>query len=188
MGRLSAPSIDIEAYAIVSADDRIADARGVLPPELKNDADWRYFQGELDRCDVIVLGRLSHEATPNRRGRRRLVLSSRVADLEERSDGWWWNARNVAWDAVVARLLPNGGHVGVPGGQAAFDYFLPLLSAFHLSRAHRIRLPGGRGLFSAVERGEKAEDVLRGAGFADEAPMMIDRSAAVDLTIWRRAP
>jgi len=94
----------------------------------------------------------------------------------------------VAWDAVVARLLPNGGHVGVPGGQAAFDYFLPLLSAFHLSRAHRIRLPGGRGLFSAVERGEKAEDVLRGAGFADEAPMMIDRSAAVDLTIWRRAP
>ena len=129
--------VHIAAYAIVSSDDRIADARGVLPPTLMNDADWAYFQSELDRCDVTVLGRLSHDAAPNWRKRKRIIMSSSAVGLERRSDGWWWNARNVEWDAVVAELMPNGGRVGVPGGQAAFDFFLDRVDEFHLSRAHR---------------------------------------------------
>lgn len=179
-------ALDINAYAIVSADDRIADADGQMPSSLKNDADWRYFQGELDTCAVIVLGRLSHHATPNRSRRRRIIMSSRVVGLEQRDDGWWWNARNIEWTAVAAELLPKGGRVGVVGGQAAFDYFLPLTNAFHLSRARRVTLPGGRGVFEAVERGERAEDILKSAGFAADPTVMIDEPAAVDLTIWRR--
>lgn len=186
MGSLTASSVTIDAYAIVSADDRIADADGRLPPELMNDADWRYFQSELDSCDLIVLGRVSHEATPNLRRRRRLVMSSQAAGLERRADGWWWNARNIEWEAVAAQLLPQGGRVATPGGQGAFDYFLPRLTAFHLSRAHRVRLHAGRGLFAAVDRGEAAESVLAQAGFTAGPPEQIDAAAGVDLTIWRR--
>ena len=43
-------------------------------------------------------------------------------------------------------LLPRGGDVAVPGGQVVFDLFLKIgFDAFHLSRAHGVRLPGGRG-------------------------------------------
>lgn len=183
---MSGPPVEICAYAIASDDDRIANAKGELPPELMNDADWRYFQEELDRCDFTLLGRLSHEAASNLRKRKRIIMSSRVVGLEKRADGWWWNARNMEWAAVAAELLPQGGRVGVPGGQAAFDYFLPLMSAFHLSRAHRVTLPGGRGLFASVERGETAESVLRHAGFAADPAIVIDKAAGVDLTVWRR--
>lgn len=180
-------AIEINAYAIVSADDRIADASGALPPSLMNDADWRYFQDELDRCDLTVLGRLSHEAAPNLRKRKRVIMSSRAVGLDRRGDGWWWNARNVEWDAVAAELLPMGGRVGVPGGQAAFDFFLGRLDAFHLSRAHRALLPGGRGLFSAVDHGATADKTLRRVGLVPDAVVMMDEAAGVDLTIWRRS-
>ncbi|MDE3175476.1 MAG: hypothetical protein KGM15_05120, partial [Pseudomonadota bacterium] len=61
--------VEIHGYAIVSQDDRIADAAGIMPECLKNDADWAHFQAELDRADWIALGRASHEAAPNQRGR-----------------------------------------------------------------------------------------------------------------------
>jgi hypothetical protein len=74
--------IEVHGYAIVSEDDRIADADGVTPASLRNDADWSYFQSELDRAAVTVLGRAGHELNPNRRNRLRIVLSTSVRDLE----------------------------------------------------------------------------------------------------------
>ena len=50
----------IEGYVIVSADGMIADANGVMPDAIRNDADQSFFQGALDRADAIVHGRHSH--------------------------------------------------------------------------------------------------------------------------------
>ena len=72
-------SLEIHGYAIVSDDDRIADASGAMPEALRNEADWAYFQAGLDAADWVALGRASHEAAPNLRRRRRL---RRVADVE----------------------------------------------------------------------------------------------------------
>ena len=44
--------IQIHGYAIISDDDRIADSGGRTPPSLRNDADWAYFQRELDGADL----------------------------------------------------------------------------------------------------------------------------------------
>src|SRR5271169_3255695 len=44
---------EIHGYAIVSDDDRIADASGGMPTTLRNEADWAYFQAELDRADLV---------------------------------------------------------------------------------------------------------------------------------------
>jgi hypothetical protein len=179
---------DIRAYAIVSADDRIADRDGRLPPALMNEADWAYFQAELDACDAIVIGRASHEAAPNARGRRRIIMSSTSKGLEERADGCWWNPSLLAWREAARRLSLEEARIGAPGGQTVFDYFLKNgLRAFHLSRAHRASLPGGRGVFAEVERGESAEAILRREGFRADAPRVIDAAAEVTLTVWRRA-
>lgn len=176
----------IHGYAIVSDDDRIADAEGAMPAALRNEADWAYFQAELDRADLVAIGRASHEATPNVKRRRRLVLSRSARGLERRADAWWWNPEALPWPEVVAELLPGGGRVGVPGGQAAFEVFLKLgFAAFHLSRAGGVALPGGRGLFATCEAGDSAERVLGAAGLRAGERIAIDASAGVTLTLWR---
>ena len=177
--------IDIHGYAIVSSDDCIADHEGRFPKALMNDADWAYFQAELDLCALTVLGHASHIATPNAKNRRRLVMSRRADGLEQRDDAWWWSPARISWEDVAARLLPEGGRVGIPGGQIAFDHFLANgFTSFHLSRAHGVTLTGGRGVFSAVDRGECAEDVLMRAGLVAGEERVMDAAAGVTLRVF----
>lgn len=179
-------SVEIHGYAIVSEDDRIADANGAMPRALLNDADWAYFQAELDRADLVAIGRTSHEATPNVKRRRRLVLSRSARGLERREDALWWNPLELGWSEVVGELAPKGGRVATPGGQAAFDVFREIgFTAFHLSRAEGVSLPGGRGLFAACEAGASAESVLMKAGLSAGPRVEIDVAARVSLTLWR---
>ncbi len=178
--------VEIHGYAIVSDDDRIADAAGQVPSGLRNDADWTYFQGELDLASLSVLGRLGHAANPNVKRRRRLVLSTSVADLEERSDAWWWNPAAIAWPDVAGALLPSGGRVAVPGGKRVFDLFLGIgYDAFHLARARGVRVPQGVAVFSDCDGGESAEAVLARHGLTPGPVKVIDPSAPVDMSIWR---
>lgn len=174
-------------HAIVSADDRIADAEGRYPEALRNEADWALFQAALDRAALTLIGRASHEATPNARGRRRLIVSSGASGLEERPDGLWLNPAEMPLAFALARVLPQGGDVAVVGGQRVFDLVGATgFAEFHLSRARRLRLPGGRGLFSASERGVPAVAILTAGGLAASEEILIDPRADVVLTIWRR--
>ena len=70
--------IEVDGYAIVSDDDRIAGPDGLVPPSLRNEKDWDYYQNALADSDLIVFGHRSHELEPNVRGDRRLVISSRA--------------------------------------------------------------------------------------------------------------
>ena len=178
--------VEVHGYAIVSADDRIADADGEMPASLKNEADWAYFQAELSRADFVLLGRASHEATPNLKRRRRVVVSRSARGLEERADAVWWNPLEMSWATATAILAPEGGRVAVPGGQGPFDLFLAEgYAAFHLSRARRALLPGGRAVFSACENGASAEAQLAAAGLKAGPTETIDASEGVTLTLWR---
>ena len=176
--------VEIHGYAIVSSDDRIADAAGQMPQALRNDADWAYFQSELDRAEWVALGRLSHEAAPNARRRRRLIVSGAARGLEERADGCWWRPETVAFTEVVARLMPAGGRLATPGGQGVFELFLGLgYAAFHLARAEGATLPGGRGIFAGTE---SADATLRRAGLAPGPTRWLDKPARVSLTVYAR--
>jgi hypothetical protein len=181
-------SVDIRGYAIVSDDDKIAASDGLTPVSMRNDKDWDYYQRALDRADLTVIGRRSHEAEPNVRGRRRLVVSRAAAGLERRADGWWWDPARVAWADVAAQLLPSGGLVAASGGQVVFDLFLEIgFDEFHLSRAHGVTLPGGRGVFSACESGVAAETALAEGGLSLSERIALDPAHGVEMTIWRRA-
>lgn len=183
--RLDPSRWTVHGYAIVSEDDRYADAAGRMPEALRNEADWRMFQAGLDRMDAIALGRLSHAATPNPKGRLRIIVSSTAASLEHRDDGWWWNPAAARVDEMLKAVLPEGGAVGVPGGQGVFDLFLRHgYSSFHLSRAGGVHLRGGIALFSACEDGTAAEDVLKGRGLTAGPTELLDADNAVTLTVW----
>lgn len=175
------------AHAIVSDDDRIADADGQFPQALRNEADWTAFQAALDAADLTLLGRASHDAAPNVRGRLRLIVSGRGRGLARDGEGWWLNPADVPLAAALEEILPGGGRVAVPGGQAVFDLVGAAgFDAFHLARRRGVTLPGGRGLFAAVERGVPAEAVLSAGGLVPEPAEMLDPAAGVSLTRWRR--
>jgi hypothetical protein len=172
-------------HAIVSADDRIADASGRTPPSLRVEADWVRFQAALDRAAVTVLGRLGHEANPNLRGRNRLVLSSSARGVERRGDAWWWNPAEASLADALAAAAPAGGIVAVPGGRRVFDLFLDIgYDEFHFARAKDVFLPGGVPLFSGVSEGVAADLVLARHGLLPDAPLVLD--PGVSLTLWRK--
>ena len=176
----------IHGHAIVSRDDRIADAAGRVPPSLRNDADWALFQAALDRAVVTVLGRRGHEANPNPKRRKRLVLSSTAKGVESRADAWWWNPAEVPVEAALAAAAPGGGIVAVPGGRLVFDLFLDLgFDEFHLARAAEATTPDGIPIFSGVDAGRRAGTILAGHGLVAGPTEIIDPAAAVSLTVWR---
>jgi len=178
--------IEIHGYAIVSDNDRIADASGRTPDVLRNDADWAYFQAELDRSAVLVLGRLGHEANPNPKGRLRMVLSSASTGLERRPDAWWWNPGAISWGRAIGTVLPEGGRVAVPGGRRVFDLFLGIgYDAFHLTRAEGAFIPGGVAVFSGCDAGRSAEALLSEKGLRPGAPQVLDPQGPVSLAVWR---
>jgi hypothetical protein len=181
------PRWTILGLAIVSQDDCIADAQGNMPEALRNDADWALFQAELDKASLTVLGRLGHESHGNTKQRRRMIVSSSSSGLEERADGWWWNPMRLDWPTAVARAVPEGGLIAVPGGQAVFDLFLRIgFDQFHLTRAHGVEVPSGRPLFSAVSKALTAEEILAAHGLKPGETVTIDPIVPVTLTPWTR--
>lgn len=176
-----------EGHAIVSADDRIADAAGSMPDTLRHPVDQVRFQAALDRAALIVLGHRSHDAAPNPRHRLRMVMTSAVADLERADDAWWWNPAGLSLEEALRAVVPAGGTLAIPGGRGAFDFFLGVgFDAFHLSRRSGVHLPGGVPVFSGCGDGVTAENVLARAGLARGTAESLGED--VTLTIWKRSP
>lgn len=178
--------VEIHGYAIISDNDRIADATGLTPEVLRNDADWAYFQAELNQSDLTVLGRLGHEANPNPKKRLRMILSSSSSGLERHEDGWWWNPGKLSWKEAIDTVLPEGGRVAVPGGRQVFDLFLTIgYDAFHLTRAEGAVIPDGVAVFSGCDQGRSVETLLIEAGLKPAERRLLDPNGPVSLVVWR---
>ncbi len=181
--------MQIEAYVVVSDDDMLADHNGKLPAALKNDAEWAFFQAGLNRSDVTILGRRSHAATPNHKHRRRIVMTRSVdtTGVIDQDRALFWNPAETDLTDALAVFDANLGHLAIVGGQAVFDYFLTgpfKYTAFHLSRVHGVELPGGTGVFGAVEAtGNTAEAVLTANGFTPDPVRVLDEG--VDVVTWK---
>lgn len=173
----------IEGYAVVSDDDRIADATGQMPASLNNDAEWTFFQNGLDAADVTVLGRRSHNVTPNHRRRRRLVMTRSVGSVEGHGEIVLWNPDGVSLEIALEAFDCKIEHIAVAGGMDVFDFFLQgpnRYSVFHLSRIIGVKLPGGTGVFNAVEtKGMTAAQVLSSFGFLPNSTRMLDQGVKV---------
>ena len=129
--------------------------------------------------------RISHEVTPDRSGRLRIVVSAHADGIERRDDGWWWSPPRVPVADMLARVLPDGGAIGVPGGRGVFDIFLAYgYDAFHLTRARGVALPGGTPLFSDCLTG-RAEAVLARHGLAPGPETILDPDWAITQTVFR---
>jgi hypothetical protein len=178
----------IEAYVIASADGMLADASGVQSASLHFEADQRHFEQGLDQADLVVNGRHSQEGHSNAMRRRRLVLTRHVASLAADPDNpkaRLWNPAGASLEAACAELGLSSGTVAVIGGPRVFTLFLKLgYDCFHLSRAVKVRLPGGLPVFSRERFGGDPDATLSAAGLKARSPVWLEDG--LTLTDWVR--
>lgn len=174
----------IEGYAVICENDCIADADGKMPVALKTDAEWAFFQAGLDASDVIVLGRKSHEVTPNPKARRRLVLTRSVRQpVWETAQTVFWNPDQAPLSMALSMFDIVVSVLAVTGGKQVFDCFLARAGGythFHLSRVQDVYLKGGTKVFSALDAGgQTPESLLRMQGYVAGAWQQLDETSSV---------
>jgi dihydrofolate reductase len=179
----------IEGYVIVSTNGMLADANGVMPQAIRNDADQKMFQDSLDRAAAVVHGRHSHEGGPRAAQRKRLMLTRQIAAIApdpSHPNALLWNPAGATLENALEALGADDGTVAIIGGPEAFDLFLPRYDAFHLSRAANATIPGGRAVFTAVGPTTTPEDVLAAHGLKPSPRHDLDAAAGVTVVTWQR--
>jgi dihydrofolate reductase len=175
--------LEISGYAVVGDDDRIADASGMMPDSLKNDAEWEFFQAALDEAEITIIGRRSHDAVPNHKNRLRLVLTTKIRSPETHGNVVYWNPNEAPLTSVLSSFSTNARKLAVVGGQQVFDHFLTgptRFDHFYLSRIEGVTLPGGRGVFGAVtQNGLTAEEVLVRANYLKKSHQVLATKVTV---------
>lgn len=182
------PGLRIEGYVIVSADGMLANADHVMPDELKFDADKAFFARALDRADLIVHGRDSQEDQPNSPGRKRIILTRKIASLAadpENPKAILWNPAGSNFEAACELAGITSGTVAIIGGPDAFDLFMDRYDTFWLSQAARVRLPGGEPCFGGVPE-RSPQEILASHGLTAGETQTLDAANAVTVTPWRR--
>lgn len=167
----------------------LADAKREMPASICSDADQRFFQAALDRAEVVVHGRNSHEGGPRAAHRHRLILTRRIAALAPdpaHPNSLLWNPAGAPLEQALEALGAEDGTIAVIGGPDVFDLFLPLFDAFHLSRAANATIPGGCPVFTGVGPRVTPEDVLAAHGLKPGPRRDLDAAAGVSVVTWAR--
>ena len=183
------PALRIEGYVIVSVDGMLANARHVMPDELKFEGDKSFFTAALDRADLIVHGRNSYEDQPNSPNRKRIILTRKVAAVASdpaNPKAVLWNPQGGApFERACEQAGVHTGVVAIIGGPDVFDMFMDRYDTFFLSQAPRVRLPGGEPCFDGVPA-RSPEQVLAAHGLKAAESIILDPAFDVSVTAWRR--
>jgi hypothetical protein len=178
----------IEGYVIVSADGMLADASGIMPPELKFEADQRFFESALDAADVTVHGRNSFEDQPRSPQRTRIVLTRSIPALARdpaNPKATLWNPAGASFEDACRESGVTTGTAAIIGGPVVFEMFMDRFDVFWLSQAHNLTIPGGMGGFPEVPQ-RSPQDILAAHGLRATETRVLDAARAVDVTAWRR--
>ena len=119
--------LSVEGFAIVSSDGKIASAARVQPPELRNDADHRYYEAALNRASLVVHGRHSADEMTGSAQRVRLLLTTRVPGIAphpENPRARLWNPNGASFTEAREALGVRDGLVAILGGTNVFAHFL----------------------------------------------------------------
>jgi hypothetical protein len=185
---MSMSALRIEGYVIVSADGMLANARHVMPDELKFEGDKHFFNAALDRADLIVHGRHSFEDQPNSPLRKRIILTTKVGALApdpSNAKATLWNPAGASFEAACERAGVSGGIIAIIGGPIVFGMFLDRYDTFWLSQAPRVRIPDGEGCFPGVPA-QSPQQILTAHGLKSGDAQILDAAHDVSVTPWQR--
>ena len=182
------PDLRIEGYVIVSADGMLANAAHVMPDELKFEGDKQFFNAALDRADLIVHGRHSHEDQPNSPRRKRIILTRGIGTIApdpSNPKATLWNPAGASFEAACDFAGMHSGTVAIIGGPDVFAMFMDRYDSFWLSQAPRVRLPDGEPCFPGVPA-RSPQQILAAHGLKAGEARILDSADDVSVTPWRR--
>jgi hypothetical protein len=182
-------ALRIDGYVIVSADGMLANARNVMPDELRFEGDKRFFTEALDRADLILHGRHSYEDQPNSPRRKRVILTRKVeatAPDPANPNALLWNPAGASFEAACEQAGVTSGTAAIIGGPDVFGMFMDRYDTFWLSLAPKVRLPGGEPCFPGVPA-HTPQEVLAAHGLKPGEARTLDLIEKVSVTPWRRA-
>src|SRR2546423_13128515 len=137
-----------------------ADARNVMPDELKFEGDKAFFTAALDRADLILHGRNSYEDQPNSPRRKRIILTRKVdAIVPDPSNpkSTLWNPAGASFEAACDHAGVDGGTVAVIGGPGVFGMFMDRYDEFWVSVGAAVLLTDGEAFFSGGPEGSPVQ-------------------------------
>lgn len=181
-------TLRIEGYVILSADGMLADATGVMPPQLKFDADQKFFEAALDRADLIVHGRHSFEDQPRSPLRTRIRVTHDVAGVAPdptNPKATQWNPSGASFEEACRHAGVMAGTAAIIGGPNVFAMFMDRYDVFWLSQAHRLTIPSGTGGFPGIPA-RSPQDILSAHSLKPTETRVLDAEHGVDVTAWRR--
>ena len=167
----------------------LADADHAMPDELKFEGDKRFFTSALDRADLIVHGRHSHEDQPNSPHRKRVIVTRHigaVAPDPANPRATLWNPAGASFEAACEHAGVGSGTVAIIGGPEVFGMFMDRYDTFWLSLAPHVRLPGGEACFPGVPE-RSPQDILAAHGLKPGEAQLLEPAADVSVTPWRRS-
>jgi hypothetical protein len=182
-------ALRIDGYVIVSADGMLADAKRVMPDQLKFKGDLEFFTAGLERSDLIVHGRNSYEDQPHSPRRTRIILTGNVSGVTRdpaNPKATLWNPAGASFEDACDLAGVRSGTAAIIGGPAVFAMFFDRYDTFWLSQAPHVRLPGGEGCFPGIPP-QSPEDVLSAHGLQPGERRILDETNGVSVTAWRRA-
>src|SRR5471030_3039665 len=97
----------------------LANADRVMPQGLKFEGDKQFFTAALDRADLIVHGRHSHEEQPNSPRRKRISLTrgiNAIATDPDNPKATLWNPAGASFEAACEFAGVRSGTVAIIGG------------------------------------------------------------------------
>lgn len=107
-------------YAAVSLDGYIA-VNSQAIPKWTSVEDWEWFQTELAKADVVIVGRTTFELTKKRLQKRNtVVLTSKVKTITRAEGVVWVNPRKIN----LAEYLSMYRRVAVIGGAQVYAEML----------------------------------------------------------------
>lgn len=174
-------------YVVTSADGYIARGPGDPPSAWASAEEQASFFAAIAAADWAIMGRGTHEAAP-RRGRRRIVFSSRGGGWCDEAELWCDPGPISPADLVAAvrdvRPLRTGA---ILGGTRVHDWFLAhhAIDAVRLS-VEPVSFGAGLPLFSD-SAGETADAALAARGFRRREARRLN-AAGTRHELWRPAP
>jgi len=181
-------TLQIEGYAIVSADGMLADEKGTMPASLLIDEDQSFLSDRLDCASLIVHGRNSLERQLKSPHRKRLIVTSAVQGVSSTDEyplALLWNPEFAPLERAAQVLGVTHGTVAILGGTQVYGLFLGRYDAFNLSCVPGVRIPQGRAVFPEVPR-ISPNEVLAKSGLTKGPSRILESSNAIIVTAWNR--
>ena len=167
--------ITVIGHAIISRDCFIADAVGLMPPDLRSDSDWKLFQEDLYYSDLVMIGRTSYKKFPENK-RNRLIPTNQINGYDMREDLCFFNPNDIPMNQILLKYKPYPKKIAVAGGQGVYQLVFEQFaySEFHLSIKENYELKEGIHMIKGINQLELVNDYMNKHGMYQSDKRRLD--------------